>query len=86
MVTSMLQTPNTPHADCFEYSVHDKTLSSYPQLGENTDAASRSWHLGGVNALFADGSVPFIKDSIAQQTWWALGTRAGGEVITADQY
>jgi prepilin-type N-terminal cleavage/methylation domain-containing protein len=86
MVTSMLQTPNTPHADCFENSTHDNTLSSYPQLGENTDAASRSWHLGGVNARFADGSIHFIKDSIAQQTWWALGTRAGGEVISADRY
>lgn len=43
-------------------------------------------HPGGVNAAFADGSVHFIKSTIAPQTWWALGTRAGGEVLSADQF
>jgi prepilin-type N-terminal cleavage/methylation domain-containing protein/prepilin-type processing-associated H-X9-DG protein len=41
-------------------------------------------HPGGVNVCFADGSVRFIKDTIQLQTWWAIGTRAGGEVISAD--
>jgi prepilin-type N-terminal cleavage/methylation domain-containing protein/prepilin-type processing-associated H-X9-DG protein len=45
-----------------------------------------SRHPGGVNVCFADGSVHFIKDTIGQTVWWALGTRAGGEVISADQY
>jgi prepilin-type N-terminal cleavage/methylation domain-containing protein/prepilin-type processing-associated H-X9-DG protein len=45
-----------------------------------------SYHPGGVNTLFADGSVKFIKDSIAQNTWWALGTRANGEVVDANSY
>ena len=43
-------------------------------------------HSGGVNAAMADGSVKFIKDSIAFQTWWALGTRANGEVLSSDSY
>jgi hypothetical protein len=34
----------------------------------------------------ADGSVKAIKSTIAVQTWWALGTRAGNEVISADAY
>jgi hypothetical protein len=34
----------------------------------------------------ADGSVKFIKDTVNLQTWWALGTRGGGEVISADGY
>ena len=34
----------------------------------------------------ADGSVKFIKSTINLQTYRALGTRAGGEVISADQY
>ena len=46
--------------------------------------AARSNHSGGVNVLNADGSVRFVKDSISLQTWMALGTRAGGEVISAD--
>jgi prepilin-type N-terminal cleavage/methylation domain-containing protein/prepilin-type processing-associated H-X9-DG protein len=45
-----------------------------------------SSHPGGVNVAMADGSVKFIKDSIGQQPWWALGTRAGGEVISSDAY
>ena len=33
-----------------------------------------------------DGSVKFIKDSVNQITWYALGTRNGGEVIDAGSY
>jgi prepilin-type processing-associated H-X9-DG protein len=45
-----------------------------------------SAHPGGANVLFGDGSVKFVKNSISYQTWWALGTRAGNEVISADAY
>jgi prepilin-type N-terminal cleavage/methylation domain-containing protein/prepilin-type processing-associated H-X9-DG protein len=48
--------------------------------------AARSYHPGGVNVGFADGSVHFIKDSININTWRALGTRAGGEVISSDSW
>ncbi len=48
--------------------------------------AASSYHPGGVNALFADGSVRFVKNSISPVTWTALGTIAGGEVISSDQY
>ena len=54
----------------------------------NDAAASTasSHHSGGVNLLMGDGSVRFIKQSISNTTWWALGTRNGGEVITADSF
>jgi prepilin-type N-terminal cleavage/methylation domain-containing protein/prepilin-type processing-associated H-X9-DG protein len=45
-----------------------------------------SFHPGGVNALMADGSVKFIKNSINLTTWWALGTKGNGEVVSADAY
>ena len=45
-----------------------------------------SFHAGGVNTLMTDGSVRFIKNSIAQNIWWGLGTRNGGEVISSDRY
>jgi prepilin-type processing-associated H-X9-DG protein len=45
-----------------------------------------SFHPGGVNCLMSDGSVRFIKDSVNQVTWFALGTKAGGEVLSSDSY
>jgi len=43
-------------------------------------------HSGGINVLFADGSVRFVKDSINQATWMSLGSRNGGEVVSSDSY
>lgn len=48
--------------------------------------AARSNHPGGANAMFCDGHVAFVKDSVNQPTWQALGTRNGGEVISSDSY
>ena len=45
-----------------------------------------SRHPGGVNTLMGDGSVKFVKDSIGLTPWRALGTRAGGEIVSADSY
>lgn len=41
-------------------------------------------HPGGVNVGLMDGSVRFIKNTIGLSAWWSLGTRAGGEIISAD--
>lgn len=49
-------------------------------------STASSNHPGGVNVLMADGSVRFAKDGISPTTWRALGTRAGGEVISASDY
>ncbi len=55
--------------------------------GRNLDDAS-SMHMVGSNFLFADGSVHFIRNiasgSSDQATLKAMGTRAGGEVLTSD--
>jgi prepilin-type N-terminal cleavage/methylation domain-containing protein/prepilin-type processing-associated H-X9-DG protein len=45
-----------------------------------------SYHPGGANAAFADGSVRFIKSSTANSVIWTLGSKAGAEVVSADQY
>ena len=59
-------------------------------VGCNTDSAftvpASSNHPGGVNMLLTDGSTRFIKNTINRKTWWALSTRAGGEVVSADSF
>jgi prepilin-type N-terminal cleavage/methylation domain-containing protein/prepilin-type processing-associated H-X9-DG protein len=47
---------------------------------------ARSYHPGGVNTLLADGSVRFVKSTVNGNTWRALGTVAGGEVVSADSF
>ncbi len=48
--------------------------------------SASSYHPGGVNALLGDGSVKFMKNTVDPTTWRALGTIAGGEVISADSF
>ncbi len=45
-----------------------------------------SYHAGGANVLFTDGSVKFLKDSTSADVIWSLGSRAGGEIISSDSY
>jgi prepilin-type N-terminal cleavage/methylation domain-containing protein/prepilin-type processing-associated H-X9-DG protein len=66
-------TPNSTTFDCLRG----------PDVGWRT---ARSRHPGGVNVLLADGSVKFIKNTVNQTAWRALGTCNGGEVISADSY
>jgi len=57
-----------------------------PQSGHAEMEVANSYHSGGVNVAMTDGSVKFIKDSISYPTWWAIGTRANGETVSADAY
>ncbi len=52
----------------------------------NAFNGARSRHPGGVNTVFADGSVRFIKDSVNYKIWIALGSIAGNEVVSANGY
>jgi prepilin-type N-terminal cleavage/methylation domain-containing protein/prepilin-type processing-associated H-X9-DG protein len=45
-----------------------------------------SFHPGGANAVFADGSVHFLKAGISIQVLADLVTAAGGEVVPASDY
>jgi len=47
---------------------------------------ARSMHPGGVNTLFGDGSVRFIKESLSGNVWRAIGSISGGEVVSANDY
>jgi prepilin-type processing-associated H-X9-DG protein/prepilin-type N-terminal cleavage/methylation domain-containing protein len=65
--------PNAGRPDCI----------TYHNPGWKT---ARSFHPGGVNVLFCDGHVTFLKNSIQPATWRALSTRNGGEVLSADSF
>jgi prepilin-type N-terminal cleavage/methylation domain-containing protein/prepilin-type processing-associated H-X9-DG protein len=70
--------PNSPSGDCQD------TLQRAGDTGTlfAGHITARSYHTGGVNVCLADGSVRFVRDTISLQTWQALGTRAGNEIIT----
>ncbi len=45
-----------------------------------------SFHNNGCHLLFADGHAIFIKRTVNLQTWRGIATRAGGEVISEDDF
>lgn len=51
-----------------------------------TYAGARSRHSGGINALYGDGSVHFVKNAINPIVWISLNSIAANEVISADSY
>ena len=63
-------------------------IDGRPIAGNNAGANDEifSYHPGGANALFGDGSVRFLKDSINLVVLRGLVSLNGGEVISADAY
>jgi len=47
--------------------------------------AASSYHSGGVNSCYVDGSVRLVSDSIAFTVWYAIGSRAGAETVQIDE-
>jgi len=76
---NVLTAPNPPYPNC-----------NLQPWGGDMDAPGMwgltSYHPGGANVAMADGSVRFLKSTTNQTVVWALGSRDGGEVISADSY
>jgi prepilin-type N-terminal cleavage/methylation domain-containing protein/prepilin-type processing-associated H-X9-DG protein len=80
---TLFNTVVTPNSQVYPWS----RCTDWPSSAHEIEfSRASSSHPGGVNVLFADGGVRFIKNAISQSTWFALGTRAGGEVISSDSY
>ena len=65
------QAPNGHVPDC----IHGSCVTSIAM------STARSFHPGGVNLLFGDGSVTFVREGLDQAIWRSLGTRNGGELV-----
>jgi prepilin-type N-terminal cleavage/methylation domain-containing protein/prepilin-type processing-associated H-X9-DG protein len=79
------RTPNDLEMDCIGGLTHSRceidTLDA-----SSLSVAARSRHPGGVNTLFADGTVRFVKSSVNLSPWRAIGSRNGREVVSASDY
>ena len=78
-------TPNNKFRPMNETSAYAATGTT---AGNNAGANDEmfSYHPGGVNAVFGDGSVRFIKDTINPVVLRGLVSLSGGEVLSADSY
>jgi prepilin-type processing-associated H-X9-DG protein len=52
----------------------------------NVGGQARSLHPGGVNVGLGDGSVRFIKNSVANRVWYNLMVSIDGSIVSADQF
>ncbi|MEZ6143428.1 MAG: DUF1559 domain-containing protein [Zavarzinella sp.] len=71
-------------AGCPNPSPWQQNLGCWTGCPDNNQATMRSQHTGGVNAAMGDGSVRFIRDSIAQRTFYLLGSASDGQPVTND--
>ena len=69
----------------FNNSLPPNNPSCVANNGMNANTAG-SLHSGGCQVLMMDGSVHFIKESIEARVWTAMGTRAGSDLVTSDQF
>jgi prepilin-type processing-associated H-X9-DG protein len=77
-IYSHTQTPNRTSCDYADTKQDGR--------GTITGVAASSNHPGGVNVLFMDGSVRFVKSSVSYQAWYAIATPNYGEVVSSDSY
>jgi prepilin-type N-terminal cleavage/methylation domain-containing protein/prepilin-type processing-associated H-X9-DG protein len=85
------QTPNNPAATDVMTGggCGPNSVPNYPCTTTSTGTLprmqlARSRHTGGVNAAMCDGSVRFFRDTISVETWRALGTANGAEIVGAN--
>jgi len=75
--------PNTPSCRA---SNADAGILGPDWGGTSATINASSAHPSGVNVCFTDGSVRFVKNTVALPTWWALGSRNGREAVSAGDY
>jgi len=72
--------PNPTYPNCTSAG-YDGSIGDAPGI-----YGMSSFHPGGANVTFADGSVRFLKNSTNMLVIWQLGSRSGNEVVSSDAY
>jgi prepilin-type N-terminal cleavage/methylation domain-containing protein/prepilin-type processing-associated H-X9-DG protein len=75
---SVLLPPNPKYPNCSTWPTNQSDTPGMYGLS--------SYHPGGANVLMCDGSARFLKDSTSNNVIWSLGSRAQGEVVSADAF
>jgi len=89
-IYSHTQPPN--RRSCFWVTVDNSfpgsAIAGYQDFagGTQTMVAASSNHPGGVNAVFMDGTVRFVKNTVNFRAWYAIATPKGGEIVSADAF
>ena len=80
--------PNNKYRPAYEQAAWSPPPGPLVTEGNNAGANDElfSYHPGGVNVLFGDGSVHFLRDTVNIVTLRTLVTLKGSEVISADAY
>ncbi len=78
MIYSHTQTPN--RTSCVYHDLNQDPRGSITMIGASSN------HPGGVNVLFMDGSVRFVKNSVNFLYWYAIATPKYGEIVSADAF
>jgi prepilin-type N-terminal cleavage/methylation domain-containing protein/prepilin-type processing-associated H-X9-DG protein len=85
-VVSTLATTIIPINHMTDYVGSDGCDVAPDRYVENYNVADgfKSWHAGGANFAFADGSVRFLRQTIDRQTFQYLGCRNDGQPASPD--
>jgi prepilin-type N-terminal cleavage/methylation domain-containing protein/prepilin-type processing-associated H-X9-DG protein len=78
MIYSHTQGPN--RTSCVYHDINQDSR------GTITMISASSQHPGGVNVLFMDGSVRFIKNSVNYRPWYAIATPNNGESVSSEAF
>ncbi len=78
MIYSHTQGPN--RTSCVYHDINQDPRATVTMIGASSN------HPGGVNVLFMDGSVRFIKNSVNYKPWYAIATLDYGESVSADSF
>ena len=84
-VSGSINNKSLPDHETSNYELYPGTLGTAGNKAGNNQSLY-SYHPSGINALFGDGSVHFLRDSTSVIVLRWLTSLNGGEVISSDSY